>query len=62
MDAGCDIVGIFRHDKVRFTSLERVLIDTFNPSVELNYIKSQNYTKLRREAQIQPSLKRNTQA
>lgn len=40
MDAGCDIVGVFRHDKVRFTSLERVLIDTLNPSVELNYIKS----------------------
>lgn len=40
MDAGCDVVGVLRCDKVRFTPLERVLIDTLNPSVELNYIKS----------------------
>lgn len=40
MDAGCDIVGVFRYDKVRFTPLERVLIDTLNPSNEFNYIKS----------------------
>lgn len=40
MDAGCDIVGVFRCDKVRFTPLERVLIDIFNPSNEFNYIKS----------------------
>lgn len=40
MDAGCDIVGVLRCDKVRFTPFERFLIDTFNPSVELNYIKS----------------------
>lgn len=40
MDAGCDIVGVFRCDRVRFAPMERVLIDTFNPSNELNYIKS----------------------
>lgn len=42
MDAGCDIVGVFRYEKVRFTPLERVLIDNLNPSNEFNYIKSHN--------------------
>jgi methionyl-tRNA formyltransferase len=40
MDAGCDIVGVFRCDRVRFKSIDRVLIDIFNPSNEFNYIKS----------------------
>lgn len=40
MDAGCEVVGVFRYDKVRFTSFERSLIDVLNPSVEFNYIKS----------------------
>lgn len=40
MDAGCDIVGIFRYDKVKYPLIDRILIDTFNPSKEFNYIKS----------------------
>lgn len=40
MDAGCDIVGVFRYDNVRFPLVDRVLIDIFNPSKEFNYIKS----------------------
>lgn len=40
MDVGCDVVGVFRYDKIRFTQLERALIDVLNPSVEFNYIKS----------------------
>lgn len=40
MDAGCDIVGVFRFDKVKYPLIDRVLIDTFNPSQEFNYIKS----------------------
>jgi methionyl-tRNA formyltransferase len=40
MDAGCDIVGVFRCDKVRFKSIDGMLIDIFNPSKEFNYIKS----------------------
>lgn len=40
MDAGCDLVGVFRYDKVRYPSIDRILVDIFNPSKEFNYIKS----------------------
>lgn len=40
MDAGCDIVGVFRYDKVRYPLLDRLLIDFFTPSKETTYIKS----------------------
>lgn len=39
-DAGCDIVGVFRHEKVKIPVIDRFLLDTFNPSKEYNYIKS----------------------
>jgi hypothetical protein len=40
MDAGCDIVGGFRYDKVKYPLIDRILIDIFNPSKEFTYIKS----------------------
>lgn len=40
MDAGCNIVGVFRYEKVRYPLIDRLLIDLFNPSREYNYIKS----------------------
>lgn len=40
MDAGCEIVGVFRYDKVRYPLVDRIIIDLFNPSSEYNYIKS----------------------
>lgn len=40
IDAGCDIVGVFRYDKVKYPLIDRFFIDTFNPSKEFNYIKS----------------------
>lgn len=39
-DAGANIVGVFRYDKVRHTSLDISILDLFNPSREYNYIKS----------------------
>lgn len=42
MDAGCNIVGVFRYDKVRLPLIDRLIIDTFNPSQEYTYIKSHN--------------------
>lgn len=39
LDAGTDIVGVFRADKVRYNRLDGFIMDTFNPSKELNYIK-----------------------
>lgn len=40
MDAGCNIVGVLRYDKVRLPLLDRLIIDLLNPSSEYNYIKS----------------------
>lgn len=40
MDAGCDIVGVFRYERVRHPLIDRFLLDVFNPSKEFNYIKS----------------------
>ena len=40
MDAGCNIVGVFRFEKVRLPLFKRLIIDLFNPSKELTYIKS----------------------
>ncbi len=38
----CEIVGVFRYDKVRLKPLDRIIIDIFNPSKEYTYIKSHN--------------------
>lgn len=40
MDAGCDIVGVFRYDKVRYPLIDRFFVDLFNPSREYTYLKS----------------------
>lgn len=40
IDAGCNVVGVFRYDRVRFPAIDRFLIDVFNPTKEYNYIKS----------------------
>lgn len=40
INAGCDIAGVLRYDKVRFPLIDRLLIDLFNPSHEYTYIKS----------------------
>jgi len=40
MDANCDIVGVFRYDKVRYSPIDKFFVDLFNPSREYTYIKS----------------------
>lgn len=47
MDAGCDIVGVFRYDKVKFPLIDRFIIDLFNPSQEYTYIKSHNLYEIK---------------
>lgn len=47
LDAGCDIVGVFRYDKVRLPLIDRILLDIFNPSIEYNYIKSYNLYEIK---------------
>ncbi|MFA7657822.1 MAG: methionyl-tRNA formyltransferase [Candidatus Gastranaerophilaceae bacterium] len=39
MDAGCNIVGVFRYERVRYPLIDRLIIDILNPSKEYNYIK-----------------------
>ena len=39
-DANCNIVGVFRFDKVKYKPIDRFILDLFNPSKEFNYIKS----------------------
>lgn len=39
-DAGCNVVGVFRYEKVRYSLIDRFIIDLFNPSKEYTYIKS----------------------
>lgn len=40
LEANCEVVGVFRYDKVRHPVIDRFLLDVFNPSIEYNYIKS----------------------
>lgn len=39
-DAGCKIAGVFRYDRVQYRTLDRIILDCFNPSKECTYIKS----------------------
>lgn len=40
MDANCNIAGVFRYDKVRYSPFVRFFVDLLNPSAEYTYIKS----------------------
>lgn len=46
-DAGCEIVGVFRYERVAHKNFDRFLIDIFNPSKEYNYIKSHNLYEIK---------------
>ena len=39
-DAGANIVGVFRYEKVHHPLMDRFILDVFNPSKEFSYIKS----------------------
>lgn len=40
LDANCEIVGVFRKERLKYPRFIRALKDQLNPSVEYNYIKS----------------------
>ncbi len=40
MDAGVNVVGVLRYDRVRLAPFDRFLVDLFNPSREYTYLKS----------------------
>lgn len=46
-DSNCEIVGVLRYDYVRFSAIDRFLIDLFNPSKELTYIKSHKLPEIK---------------
>ena len=46
LDANCKIVGVLRNDVVKYPKWIRKIKDTFNPSIEYNYIKSYNKDKV----------------
>lgn len=47
LDANCEIVGVFRHDRVKNNKVEQFLLDTFNPSKDYNYIKYHNLHEIK---------------
>lgn len=46
-DAGCNIVGVFRYEKVRYRLIDRLIIDLFNASHECTYIKSHHLYEIK---------------
>ena len=46
LDANCKIVGVLRNDVVKYPKWIRKIKDTFNPSIEYNYIKSYNIPEI----------------
>lgn len=46
LDANCEIVGVFRKERVKYSPIVRKLKDIFNPSFEHNYIKSYNLPEI----------------
>lgn len=46
LDAGCNIVGVFRKDRIKYNPIIRMFKDIINPSLDYNYIKSYNLTEI----------------
>ena len=42
LDANCEISGVFRYERVKYSPVIRHIKDIFNPSLDYNYIKSYN--------------------
>lgn len=46
-DAGCEIVGVLRHEKIKDNPIKRFLKDFIIPEADYNYIKSYNLYELK---------------
>ena len=46
LDANCRIVGVFRHEMVKYHPFIRKIKDILNPSLEHNYIRSYNLPEI----------------
>lgn len=47
LDSGSKIVGVFRHDRVKYPRFVRWLKDIINPDIDYNYIKSYNLPEIK---------------
>ena len=47
LDSGANVVGVFRHNYVKYPRLIRWLKDIFNPDYDYNYIKSYNLHEIK---------------
>ena len=47
LDSNCDIVGVFRKERIKYPRFLRAIKDHINPSVEYNYIKSYNLSEIK---------------
>ncbi len=47
LDANCNIVGVFRAERIKYNPLIRKIKDMFNPSLDYNYIKSYNLHEIK---------------
>jgi len=52
LDAGCEIVGVLRNERIKYNPLVRKIKDVFNPSVEYNYIKSYNLPEIKESKSV----------
>ena len=46
LDANCSIVGVLRHECIKYNPIIRKIKDIFNPSQDYNYIKSYNLPEI----------------
>lgn len=47
LDSGAEIVGVFRHNRVKYPRFFRWLKDIFNPDNDYNYVKSYNLREIK---------------
>ena len=58
LDANCDIVGVFRKERIQYNSFVRKIKDILNPSLDYNYIKSYNLPEIDAKSVNSPKFKK----
>lgn len=58
LDANCEIVGVLRHETIKYSPLVRHFKDAFNSSFEYNYIKSYNLHEIEVKSVNSPQFKK----
>ena len=58
LDSGSKIVGVFRHDRIKYPRFVRWLKDRINPDTDYNYIKSYNLKEIKATSANSESFRR----